>query len=287
MAKLQTALATTRLLYVYASWRWLQVAELQSALADAQRKHEAARRLYEAEAQVTTQSAELLRRSEAEVSRLRRQASEHTARVEKAQLRMQDMREQLGSAQVGGWGGGFWVWCRHARPQGKGSTGLLASAGTARGAGGEGTGCRALGRVQGRAGLLGADGRARGRGCRNLQCRHVGRGRMLAGHGSHMHPAACGTAPPLQCQRAGKAEHGLTLASHWPQVVLLCCAVRCPVGGVQRFVRSAALYLADRGEGQALQQGTTSAHSRRLAVQQPQTGDATASLSLRRQLCTG
>ena len=53
---------------------------------------------------MTTQSAELLRRSEAEVARLRKQASEHTARVEKAQLRMQDMREQLGSAQVGGGG---------------------------------------------------------------------------------------------------------------------------------------------------------------------------------------
>ena len=55
---------------------------------------------------MTTQSAELLRRSEAEVARLRKQASEHTARVEKAQLRMQDMREQLGSAQVGGGGEG-------------------------------------------------------------------------------------------------------------------------------------------------------------------------------------
>ena len=145
---------------------------------------------------MTTQSAELLRRSEAEAARLRRQASEHTARVEKAQLRMQDMREQLGSAQVGGGGEEDGVQgllqCRRAPRQGMGSTGLCGGSTLQGRAWGRGDNLQSRGAVagQGRGGLQRAAGQEDGQECRNLQCRLDGQACKLAGRGSLVNLAA-------------------------------------------------------------------------------------------------
>lgn len=78
----------------------MQVADLSSRLAEAQRKHEAARRLYDAEAQVTTQSAELLKRGELEQQALQRRLQEQASRVERAQTKAAELREELQAARV-------------------------------------------------------------------------------------------------------------------------------------------------------------------------------------------
>lgn len=236
-----------------------------------QRKHEAARRLYEAEAQVTTQSAELLRRSEAEVARLRKQASEHTARVEKAQLRMQDMREQLGSAQVGGGGEN-----RVQGLLGSGADMHARRAGAARwraGPGGEGTGCRALGRAQGRVGHLGAAGQEDGHMGGSAGACSAGVSAKRACWQDVAHMCTWQREAPShggQCQHAGRAG---TDQSLWTQALLLCYAVRCPVRSARQLVRPAALCLEDQEEGD-----TPTRHDKGSELQ---IGDAVASLSLR------